>query len=336
MARSRRRWGSYFPKVSVAERRVKNERRLRELIAEGLEPQPVAPPAHKILLTKSFWGRGWCEHLERFSDYSNRLPRGRSYLRTGAVLDLRIAEGHVRALVNGTRLYTVNLKIKTLSKVRQKTIRKACTGQVKSLLALLQGQLSDEVMAVVMDPQQGLLPQGREISFNCTCPDWAVMCKHVAAVLFGIGVRLDTEPELLFLLRGMDTEDLVSGELDFGDADGDEDDGSGLEDGDLEGIFGIELAGLPQEAPVDEEEEVPADSGEFDYSGPAIAALRGEFGYSREEFAHILEVSAATILRWEKCPGVAGMRALYRRRLRLLWGIRCELVDGKQDNPGNL
>ncbi len=293
-------------------------------------------------VAQSFWGKRWCKHLAKFSDYANRLPRGRRYLKAGAVRDMSIEEGHVRAQVHGTWLYTVDVRIKTLPAARREAIRKICVGQVKSLLALLQGQFSDEVMTTVTDPEKGLLPHPREISFRCDCPDRAVMCKHVAAVLFGIGARLDTEPELLFTLRGMDAQALVSGELgamESGLGDGvTAEDGAELENEDLEEIFGIQLAELPPQAlmdggaPAEEDAEGHSQAEEgFDYSGAAIAALRRDFGYSHEEFADIMGVSSATIRRWERCFGKAGMRERFYRRLGWIWEIRNQLLENQEE-----
>ena len=106
------------------------------------------------------------------------------------------------------------------------------------MLELLQGKLSREVMSIVTDRERGLFPKPREIDFSCTCPDWAAMCKHVAAVLYGVGSRLDQHPESLFLLRGADAEELIAAEIALhGGAAGDDT----LADDALAGIFGIDI-----------------------------------------------------------------------------------------------
>ena len=200
-------WG-WRPYVPVAQRRANAVRTLERLRKKGLNVQPVTIAGRTIAHT--FWGQAWCEHLEGFSDFENRLPRGRTYVRNGSVCHLDIQEGKIHAKVSGSELYDVNIGIKTLPKVRWDHLVERCTGQVGSALELLQGRLSDQVMATVTDRQQGLFPGPKEISMNCSCPDWASMCKHVAAVLYGAGSRLDESPELLFRLRGVDYQDLLT------------------------------------------------------------------------------------------------------------------------------
>ena len=160
-------------------------------------------------IAATFWGEAWCDHLESFSDFANRLPRGRTYVRNGSVCHLAIAKGHVEAKVSGSELYNVTVKIKTLPQKKWNELKKRCTGQIGSLLELLSGQLSESIMQVVTDRKEGLFPLPGEISFDCDCPDWASMCKHVAAVLYGVGSRFDHRPELLFELRGVDVEELI-------------------------------------------------------------------------------------------------------------------------------
>ena len=166
------------------------------------------------LIARSFWGKRWCAHLESFSDYANRLPRGRTYARSGSIGHLEIDEGRIEATVHGSRArpYRVSIRVKPLPAATWKAIRSACSGQIGSILELLRGSLSDQVMAVVSDPDRGLFPKPRQIELECSCPDWANMCKHVAAVLYGVGNRLDDSPELLFRLRGVDPAELINAE----------------------------------------------------------------------------------------------------------------------------
>jgi uncharacterized Zn finger protein len=175
---------------------------------KGVDVQPVTIEGRKIAST--FWGEAWCEHLEAFSDFANRLPRGRTYVRNGSVCHLAVAQGKVEAYVSGSELYKVEVSIKTLPKNKWAAIKARCAGQIGSLLDLLQGRLSEGIMEVVTDRDNGLFPLPGEMSFRCSCPDWASMCKHVAAVLYGVGSRLDTKPEMLFLLRGVDHEELIA------------------------------------------------------------------------------------------------------------------------------
>jgi uncharacterized Zn finger protein len=198
-------WAPYVP---VAERRRKAQKKMEALRKKGMNIEPVVFDGRMI--ARTFWGEAWNDHLESFSDFENRLPRGRTYVRNGSVCHLAIEKGKIHAKVSGSSLYTVDIKIKPLATKKWDAIKSRCSGQIGSLLELLQGRLSDQVMSVVTDRSEGLFPQPGEISFDCSCPDWASMCKHVAAVLYGVGARLDSKPALLFLLRGVDHEELIS------------------------------------------------------------------------------------------------------------------------------
>jgi len=194
--------------VSVAARRQQAARELAELTRDGRTISPVTIDGRQIATT--FWGKAWCDNLERYSDYANRLPRGRSYVRNGSVVDLQVAAGVVTALVSGSELYTVTIEVGSVTRARWQSIRKDCSGAIDSVIELLQGRLSDAVMARLCDQQSGLFPSPADIGFSCSCPDWASMCKHVAAVLYGIGARLDDRPELLFTLRQVAHEELIA------------------------------------------------------------------------------------------------------------------------------
>lgn len=206
---SRYGWRPYVP---VAMRQARAWKKMETLRKKGVCIQPVKIEGRKI--AQSFWGEAWCDHLEKFSDFENRLPRGRAYVRNGSVCHLEIAQGAISAMVSGSELYNVNITIQQLPSKKWAQVKARCAGQIGSLLELLQGRLSKSVMAVVTDRDNGLFPRPKEISLRCSCPDWAVMCKHVAAVLYGVGARLDESPELLFLLRGVDHEELISAEAD--------------------------------------------------------------------------------------------------------------------------
>ena len=241
-------WGKYVP---VAQRRAKARRAMDKLRKKGRHIQPIEIQGR--LIVRSFWGKGWCEHLESFSDYANRLPRGRTYVRNGSVCHLEIQPGRIEAMVCGSKIYHVSIRIATLKQKIWKMVKQQCAGQIGSLLELLKGQLSDQVMTLVTHRSKGLFPQPGEIEFGCDCPDWATMCKHVAAVLYGVGSRLDDEPALLFLLRGVDAAELVDQELALpftakapaGDTLADEQ----LAYDRLGDIFGIDLEGDTDEQP---------------------------------------------------------------------------------------
>jgi uncharacterized Zn finger protein len=203
-------YGGFRPYVPVGVRRARALKKMEKLRKKGHDIKPVQIQGRKI--THTFWGQAWCDHLESFSDYDNRLPRGRTYVRNGSVCHLDIEKGRISAMVSGSEIYTVEIAIKTLAQQKWKEVKNRCAGQIGSLLELLQGRLSKNVMSVVTDRNKGLFPLPGEISLKCSCPDWAVMCKHVAAALYGVGARLDEAPELLFLLRGVDHEELISAE----------------------------------------------------------------------------------------------------------------------------
>ena len=200
-------WG-WRPYVSVAELRKQATKKMSSLKKQGLNIQPVEIQGRKI--ARTFWGESWCQHLESFSDYANRLPRGRTYVRNGSVCHLNISSGEITAIVSGSELYDVKIKINSLPRDKWSAVKERCAGKIGSLLELLQGKLSHSVMSVVTHKSQGIFPQPAEINLDCSCPDWATMCKHVAAVLYGVGARLDEQPALLFLLRAVDHEELIA------------------------------------------------------------------------------------------------------------------------------
>ncbi|MFH1467179.1 MAG: MarR family transcriptional regulator [Pseudomonadota bacterium] len=242
---------SGYPRyVPVAERRAQAERAVRKLAKGGRVLQPVLIEGRTI--ARTFWGKAWCHNLEAYSDYANRLPRGRTYARNGSVLDLRIGPGVVEALVAGSQAtpYTVRIGIAPLPAAHWARIRAACAGRIGSLVELLSGQLSSGVMEVVSRKGEGLFPSPREIELRCSCPDWATMCKHVAATLYGVGARLDREPALLFTLRGVDPTELVEEAIAQTTASAAPTSAPTLDSDDLSSIFGIDLA-LEGEPPVE-------------------------------------------------------------------------------------
>ncbi len=196
------------PYVSVAARRKKADGIAARLKKKGQVLSPVS--AERGVIGKTFWGKSWCDNLERYSDFENRLPRGRTYLRNGSVIDLTIGEGVVSALVMGSELYQIKVNIAAVPQKQWQAIGSDCAGSIDSLVELLQGRFSKGVMERLCRAGTGLFPAPKEITFACSCPDWASMCKHVAAVLYGVGVRLDQQPELLFTLRKVDARELVA------------------------------------------------------------------------------------------------------------------------------
>ena len=322
-------WRPYVP---VAERRARARREMNKLRKKGRSIQPVEIEGRTI--ARSFWGKRWCNHLESFSDYANRLPRGRTYVRNGSVCHLEIHPGRIGAIVMGSELYDVTIRIGKLKAAVWKSIKHRCSGQIGSVLELLQGKLSRQVMGVVTDRERGLFPKPGEIRFDCSCPDWATMCKHVAAVLYGAGSRLDDRPESLFLLRGVDTAELIATGMALpGDTATDD----ALADDALAGIFGIDLdldtgnapppapkaPAKPRKparrraAPAPGRQAPPAaprkrasgnkaaDASPTDIrpTGKWVARLRRRCGLTVAQFAARLGVSVVTVYRWEATPG---------------------------------
>ncbi len=245
-------WWSYARKPSVREQRARALRAAQRFSKnrgkDGREPSPVTIEGRAI--ARSFWGKAWCGNLESYRDYEYRLPRGRSYVRSGAVLDLAIGQGRIAAVVSGSRPqpYEVEIKIKPLAKAHWSRLKGQCGGEIGSLIELLEGRLSDRVMGIVTDRQQGLFPKPAEIEMSCSCPDWATMCKHVAAVMYGVGARLDAQPELLFTLRNVEHGELIAAAVDLGVPQrGTQRKTIGAEE--LSSVFGIELAEAPRQLP---------------------------------------------------------------------------------------
>jgi uncharacterized Zn finger protein len=201
-------WYEWRPYVPVAVRRQNATREIARFRKKG---QPIAPIVIQgRTIARSFWGKAWCDNLESYSDFANRLPRGRTYVRNGSVMDLQLGAGTVKALVSGSELYRISVAIAPLSKPRWRAVVRECAGKIGSLVELLQGKFSRAVIEMLIRRETGLFPSAKEIAFECSCPDWAAMCKHVAATLYGVGARLDAEPELFFRLRRVDQLDLLT------------------------------------------------------------------------------------------------------------------------------
>ncbi len=239
------RWGDdfgYRDYVPVGQKLANANQYAREVASKsGREPSPVKSAGRTI--TKTFWGTAWCDNLKAYSDYSNRLPRGATYLRNGSVVDLVITPGAVEAIVAGSDPYEIEIQIEKLPKAEWTRLKEDCSASIDSLLDLLAGKFSKGVMARLTQKTGGLFPSPKQISMSCSCPDYSSCCKHLAAVMYGIGCRLDTQPELLFVLRGVDHTELISEAVAEGNLDRKLTDGSdnSLAGVDLGALFGIEL-----------------------------------------------------------------------------------------------
>lgn len=339
-------WYQFRPYVPVARRRALARQALASREANGFVADPVGELSHRIKIATSFWGAAWCSHLESFSDYENRLPRGRTYVRNGSVVHLAIKRGKITTLVQGSDLYEQTIRIDPLAAAKWKIIQSLCQGKIGSLIELLQGRISDEIMTVVTDRNSGLFPEPGEIKLQCSCPDWAEMCKHVAAVLYGIGARLDTRPELLFELRGVDHNDLIAAGASADGLDRASKGGQGrrraLASTDLGNVFGIDFESEPEEKPrrtggrprvrrrtryqkkktakasVARETPEPAKRRPFKATGAGVRSLRNRLGLSRSDFARKLGVSAQSITNWENSRGKLVLRSASLEGLKRL------------------
>jgi uncharacterized Zn finger protein len=311
---SYREWAPYVP---VSKRRANAAKEMKKLVKKGVKIEPIEVKGRRIAHT--FWGQAWCDHLEKFSDYENRLPRGRTYTRNGSVCHLTISKGKIEAFVSGSRLYKVDIDITPLTANKWKNVRKQCTGQIGSMLELLQGRFSGNVMEIVTDQNKGLFPKPGEIKLTCDCPDWAGMCKHIAAVLYGVGARLDHRPELIFLLRDVDHEELISAELDIQTATAATGKRRRLSGADLSGVFGVEM-----EEPVKPERRksvggrkantrkkvvaVKKRAKAFTPTAAAVVRLRKRFKMNASQFAALVGVSPPTVSYWENGSGKLNLR----------------------------
>ncbi len=232
---------SWYPAyVPVAKRKRDAEKLVAKLRKQGHVIEPIKDVGRAIAST--FWGKAWCRHLESLSDFENRLPRGRTYVRNGSVIDLKMTSGAVTALVSGSSIYTVKITILPVIAEQWAILVEECGGKIGTMIELLQGKFSKSIMEVITHPLNGLFPLPKEIKMKCSCPDSATMCKHVAATLYGVGARLDERPQDLFLLRQADHLELLakaSATSLVQDIETESDDI--LADSDLSALFGIDM-----------------------------------------------------------------------------------------------
>jgi uncharacterized Zn finger protein len=265
-------YGGWAPYVPVAERREQALREVARLLKKGQICEPVILTGRHIAST--FWGKAWCDNIESYHDAENRLPRGRSYVRNGSVVDLQSSPGRITATVSGSDLYTITITITAMAAAPWRAICTDCAGGIDSLLELLQGRFSKGVMERLCRQQGGLFPRRSEIRFSCSCPDGASMCKHVAAALYGVGARLDDKPELLFRLRAVDEKELITG-IDAALPLGKTGPAAGrvLAADDMSALFGLDMA---ETEPPAAKQVPPATSGQASSAGKAIVSAPAE------------------------------------------------------------
>ncbi|AWM41636.1 hypothetical protein GobsT_72900 [Gemmata obscuriglobus] len=246
-------WYEFKPYVPVAQRRAQAAKEVAKRNKKGPPCSPVNIEGKSIAAT--FWGKAWCTNLEGYSDFANRLPRGRTYVRNGSVIDLKIEKGRIKALVSGSELYEIRIDIAALPAHTWAALKKQCAGKIGTIVELLQGKLSKAVMETVTDRTRGLFPKPKEIEMSCTCPDYAGMCKHIAATMYGVGNRLDSAPELLFTLRCVDHTELIEQAIPAAPLANPS--GPAIAADDLGAIFGIELGGAEAAPPTPPAQKKP-------------------------------------------------------------------------------
>ncbi len=238
---------SFAPTLSVAQLRHKGEKACAALRKKNPGIEPVDIQGRTI--AKTFWGKAWCDNLEAYRDFAYRLERGRKYVRHRCVVDLSIRAGRVDAVVQGSSLYNISVKVKPLPEERWTKLKRATVGQIGSAIDLLKGKLSDAVIQRLIDLDTGLFPAPDEIRMSCSCPDGAGCCKHVAAALYGVGHRLDAKPDLLFVLRNLDPAELIAHAASADALTAGTGDAAEVAGDDLDDIFGLSLGGDEDPAP---------------------------------------------------------------------------------------
>ena len=240
------------PYVSVAEQRAQAELEAKKLKKQGRKLNPIRIDSHKIAST--FWGIAWCDNLMLYADWANRMPRGRSYARNGSIIDLQIKEGKITSLVRGSSLYDIQITIDKLPAKKWAAIRQSCGQDIRSLIDLMRGKLPNSVLERLCDGQQGMFPSPNEVKIRCSCPDYATLCKHAAATLYGVGHLLDSQPEIFFQLRGVDQNELVTEAFNHDPTTqlSAQDSETEIAAEDLESIFGINFASTAPSVPGNE------------------------------------------------------------------------------------
>lgn len=288
----------YPPYVPAAQKQYRNEKMAAKLSKDGRALQPVIITGRKIAM--SFWGKAWCDNVESYQDYSNRLPRGRSYVRNGAVVDLQISTGKVTALVSGSssQPYEITIDISPLAPERWEALKKKCLGKISSLLALVQGKLPQEILAEFCNRDTGLFPSPKEIKMSCSCPDWAALCKHLAAVLYGIGARLDEDPKLFFTLRGIKENDLIGKEVIGTLTEGVS---SEIATDNLANVFDMELDSLDESSSqgVAVQQSKQTEVSAHPWPGHKMRDLRKGLKLTQAAFGKLFQVTPGMVSCWE-------------------------------------
>lgn len=201
-------WSEFpaYQQPSAEMLREQAERSVKAAKKKGQKMEPAIPvTGEDEEICQSWWGRAWCSNLMRYADFASRLERGRRYIRTGTVVDLKIRKGRVEARVQGTRKipYKVDIRISPFSEEKCQAVMAKCGRKIENMEDLVAGTFPEDLKDLFTE-EGGFFPTPAEISCICSCPDWAIMCKHVAAAMYGIGLRLDENPFYFFEMRGID------------------------------------------------------------------------------------------------------------------------------------
>lgn len=183
----------YKPKVPIS---VKDGIRIRKQTGE---------------IGETWWAKRFLSILDSFG-WSKRLTRGRSYARSGQVIEYNIDYGVITSKVQGSRAkpYSINIKVKTLSMKQWSSIIKTMASQARFLAKLLSGEMPHDIEDLFKSTGVPLFPSSeKDFHAECSCPDWANPCKHIAAVYYVVGEAFDRNPFLIFHLRGVKKDELL-------------------------------------------------------------------------------------------------------------------------------
>ena len=354
----------WYPRyLSIGARRARALPEMLRLRERGVHVQPIETTGQ--IIAQRFWGRRWCDRLDSFTAHDNHLPLGRSLVRNGSVCHLEIRPGALEAMVAGSALFRVVVRIPTTEPAAWQALARTCAGRVGSLQDLLRGALPDGVIEAVAGPERGLLPSRSELDPHCGCGDGAALCRHAAAALYGVGRRLDAAPELLFRLRGVDETDLLAAATASPasatrartvaqrlPAEPAATEPAAAQPAPGHPVTAMPAAAEPapghpaaarpaaaKPAPVHEAAARPAasrpappesaalrepgpaverEASGFHPTGDLIRRLRRTSGFSVTEFAELLQVSTATVRRWEGASGSLTLRSGPRDALQTL------------------
>ena len=202
-------YGDYYRQPTMAELGQKARASAAQLERKGRMLTPALVEGRTI--ARTWWGKAWVSNIERYADFSNRVGRGKRYVRAGCVIDLQVSKSRIEAVVQGSRKkpYEVSVYIEPMGDEAFAALLERCSTRADSLESLVAGDFPQEMKNQLTAGRDGIFPAPALVRFDCSCPDSALMCKHIAAAIMGVAPLLDANPLLLFELRGINTQDLV-------------------------------------------------------------------------------------------------------------------------------